>query len=318
MSGPLKKFNFKRLKRRKLTTRRSLVELGQMARPHIPGSGFRDFMASLPDQLAARDLKAVAAAIAGARRNGRPVHIAMGAHALKVGLAPVLIDLVSRKIITAVSVNGAVMVHDYECALAGKTSEDVAEALDDGSFGMTVETGRGLARFVEEGARDGLGLAQAVGRGIARSGAPYKSASLLARCYETSTPATAHVAIGTDVSHLAPELDFAKLGELCGRDFAAFIELVRTLDGGVYINLGSAVVMPEVFLKAVSAARNVGSPLKNMTTVNMDFNRHYRPMTNVVTRPTKAGGKGFHLTGHHEILLPLLAAAVLEDLEKID
>jgi len=230
-----------------------------------------------------------------------------------VGLAPVIIDLIRRRIVTALSVNGAVLVHDYECAVAGRTSEDVAEALDDGSFGMTLETGRDLARFVAEGARDGLGLAEAVGRGIADMKPPYAHASLLANCYETRTPATAHVAIGTDVVHLAPELDFGKLGELAGRDFALFIELVRGLDGGVFLNLGSAVVMPEVFLKAVSAARNVGAPLKKITTVDLDFNRHYRPMTNVVGRPTKKGGFGYHFTGHHEIMLPLLAAAVLEE-----
>ena len=318
MSRPPKPFDFGRISRVGLDARKSLAGLGQMARPHKAGSGFWDFLETLPDHLAARDLRAVVRAVVEARRNDRPVILGMGAHPIKVGLPPILIDLVQKEIVTSVAVNGAVLIHDYENAVAGRTSEDVAETLDEGGFGVTLETGRDFARFVDEGFDDGLGLGEAVCRGIAGLDPPYREVSLLAACHDKETPVTAHVAIGTDVVHLAPELDFGRLGELAGRDFARFISLVGELEGGVYINLGSAVLLPEVFLKSVSAARNVGRSLSRITTVNLDFLRHYRPLTNVVSRPTRKGGFGVHITGHHEILLPLLAGAILEEMEKMD
>ncbi|MCZ7583378.1 MAG: response regulator [Deltaproteobacteria bacterium] len=293
MSNRVPPFDFSRLTRQSLDTRPSLVELEQLGQPHREGATFAEFLNALPDHLAARDLRAVVAAVCEARKRGRPVILGMGAHPVKVGLSPLIIDLIRRKILTAVAVNGAVLVHDYESAVAGKTSEDVEAALADGSFGVTHETGRDLARFVKEGAEAGLGLAEAVGRGIASLDAPYREHSLLAFCEETETPATAHVAIGTDVTHLAAELDFAALGALAGRDFARFVTLVSDLDGGVYINLGSAVLLPEVFLKAVSASRNAGRKLSPITTVNLDFLRHYRPLTNVVHRPTRPGDAAF-------------------------
>lgn len=318
MSRKGKDFDFSRLTRSSLHDRPSLSELSQMAAPPRAGLRFMEFLDGLPDHLAARDLRAVAKAVASARKAGRPVILGMGAHPIKVGLAPVLIALVRQGILSAVAVNGAVLVHDYELAVAGKTSEDVAESLKDGRFGLTLETGRDLARFVEEGAAKGLGLAEAVGRGLVRMKPPHLEYSLLAACHEAQVPTSAHVAIGTDVAHLAPELDFALLGRLAGRDFARFIAWVEDLEGGVYINLGSAVLMPEIFLKAVSAARNTGRPLEKITTVDMDFLRHYRPTTNVVARPTAKGGRGFQLIGHHEIMVPLLAAAIMEELAKID
>ncbi|MCC6159042.1 MAG: hypothetical protein IT350_13420 [Deltaproteobacteria bacterium] len=308
-------FDFARLRRKAIGERKSLVEAEQLGRPHAPGRSFADWFDALPDQLAARDLRRVVAAIVDARRAGRSVMLGMGAHVVKVGLTPIVIDLIDRSLVTSVSYNGAVLVHDYELATVGRTSEDVAEALADGSFGITLETGRDFARFVDDGAAAGWGLAEAVGRGLVALNAPYAATCLTAACVTRGVPVTAHVAIGTDVTHLAPELDFAKLGALAGRDFARFIALVEKLDGGVYLNLGSAVVMPEVFLKAVSAARNTGAAVSRITTVNMDFIRHYRPITNVVTRPTASGGWGCHLTGHHEILFPLLAAAVVEKWE---
>lgn len=305
-------FDFRTLRRVSIRDRKSLVQTDQLARPFRAGSSMADFLAGLPDHLAARDLKRVAERIVASRRAGRPVMIGMGAHVIKVGLSPILIDLIERGLVTSVSFNGAVLVHDYELATVGMTSEDVAASLGDGSFGLTIETGRDLSAFVAEGRRQGWGLAESVARGLSTVEAPFMARSLLAQCLRLGAPVTAHAAVGTDVTHLAPELDFGALGELSGRDFARFIALVKDLDGGVYINLGSAVVMPEVFLKAVSAARNTGSPLSDIVTVNLDFIRHYRPMTNVVTRPTQGSGWGVHITGHHEILFPLLAAAVLE------
>jgi hypothetical protein len=312
MTNNPKAFDFGNLRRIPLGQRASLANLSQMARTHQPGDTLKNFFEKLPDHLAARDLKSLAQAIVSARQKGCPVMLGMGAHPVKVGLSPIIIDLIRRNIITSLAVNGAVLVHDYETAVGGSTSEDVDEALDDGSFGVTLETGRDLAHFVDEGAKNALGLGEAVARGIVRMKPECVEYSLLAACHETKTPLTAHVAIGTDVTHLAPELNFARLGETAGRDFARFISLVGELEGGVYLNLGSAVILPEVFLKAVSAARNAGSKLADITTANMDFFRHYRPLTNVVARPTKSGGRGYHLTGHHEIMFPLLAAIVLE------
>ncbi|MCB9477747.1 MAG: hypothetical protein H6684_02460 [Deltaproteobacteria bacterium] len=315
MTRAPKEFDLSGLTRQSLHGRESLVQLEQLGKTHEKGASFAQFLDALPDQLAARDLKKVVDAVVKAREAGRPVMLGMGAHPIKVGLSPIIIDLMRRSIVTSLSFNGAVLVHDYEVAVAGQTSEDVAAALKDGSFGVTLETGRDFARFVEEGHADGLGLAEAVGRGIRSLDAPYAQFSLLAACHELDLPATAHVALGTDVIHLAPELDFAKVGELAGRDFKRLITLVDDLEGGVYINLGSAVIMPEIFLKAVSAARNLGSALSQITTVNFDMIRHYRPLTNVVTRPTANGGAGYAITGHHEIMLPLLAAAVIERMD---
>ncbi|MBZ0271841.1 deoxyhypusine synthase family protein [bacterium] len=310
-----KRFDFSRITRQSLDTRESLVDIAQRAKPHAAGGTFAAFLDGLPDQLAARDLRRAVDAVAKAFRDKRPVILGLGAHPIKVGLAPVLIDLVRRGIVTAIAGNGALVVHDYECAVAGKTSEDVAEALDAGTFGVTLETGRDLARFIAEGDAADLGLAESVARGLIDLAPAHLDQSLLAACVEAGATATVHVAIGTDVTHLAPELDFGALGRAGGRDFARFCAVVEDLEGGVYWNLGSAVVMPEVFLKAVAAARNVGKALASITTINMDFLRHYRPLTNVVDRPTRKGGFGCHITGHHEIMVPLFSAALVEAIE---
>jgi hypothetical protein len=311
----MKKIDPSRIRTYSLKDRQSKVRLDEFATPHRPGASYRDFFSSLPNILGARTLRDVAAAIAQARKDGRPVMLGMGAHAIKVGLTPVIIDLLERRIVTSVSVNGACIIHDFELGLIGQTSEDVDKEILSGAFGMAEETGRMLNGAIRSAAETGdadKGLGWAVGRMIDGGEFPYKKTSLLAAAYRLNVPATVHVAIGTDIIHMHPSFDGGATGLLAGRDFSTFCSLVADLEGGVYVNLGSAVLLPEVFLKAVTLARNVGNPLHHFTTVNMDFVQHYRPNTNVVRRPTQGGGKGFALTGHHEIMLPLLAAAVIE------
>jgi len=242
--------------------------------------------------------------------------LSMGAHAIKVGLNPVIIDLLDRGIIKGLAMNGACIIHDAELAMAGKTSEDVASEIGAGRFGMAEETGRFLNEAISVGAEKGLGLGESVGAMLIREDFPFNRQSFLARAYELDIPVTVHVAMGTDIIHFHPSADGASIGKASHHDFRVFSSLVSELEGGVFINLGSAVIMPEVFLKALSLVRNLGYEVRDFTTVNMDFIQHYRPMTNVVHRPTLDGGKGFSLTGHHEIMFPLLAAAVIEGLDK--
>jgi hypothetical protein len=257
----------------------------------------------------------VAAAWAKARRDGRQVLIGMGAHPIKVGLNPVLIDLMRRGLITGLAVNGAGIVHDAEIAMVGRTSEDVEEVLGCGRFGMARETGEFLNAAISWGADQGLGLGEAVGRRLLAVDFPHKDLSLLAAAAELQLPLTVHVAVGTDIIHLHPSVDPEALGATTHRDFRLFAALVSELSEGVYLNLGSAVIMPEVFLKALTLARNLGHQVEPLTTVNLDFIQHYRPLTNVVRRPTHGTGRGYALTGHHELLLPLLAAMVIEEME---
>jgi len=294
-----------------LKGRPSKVRINDFSRPHAKGAGFQDFFSSLPNILAAQHLKDVAAAIVQARRDDRPVMLGMGAHAIKVGLNPVIIDLMKRGIVTSLSLNGAGIIHDFELAFVGQTSEDVDKEILTGAFGMAEETGAMLNGAIKA-AGDGEGIGAAVGRMIAEGDFPYKDHSLLAAGHRLNVPITVHVAIGTDIIHMHPSFDGQATGAAAARDFETFCALVSGLEGGVYINLGSAVLLPEIFLKAVTLCRNVGHPLAHFTTVNMDFVQHYRPNTNVVRRPTQGGGRGFSLTGHHEIMLPLLAAAVIE------
>jgi hypothetical protein len=271
---------------------------------------FAAFLDGLPDYLAAKDFRAVADAIVRARRRGAPVILGIGAHFIKVGLSPLLLAALRDGLFTAVAMNGAGAIHDAELALAGKTSEDVAARLADGSFGMARETAQFLHAALAGGIPDGLGFGASVGKAISASRAPFRGKSLLAAAYRLGVPATVHVAVGADVVHMHPEADGAAIGEGSLRDFRTFCALVAGMEGGVYLNVGSAVILPEVFLKAVSVARNLGRPLRRITTANMDFQRHYRPDVNVVGRPVQAGGKGYHLIGPHEILFPLLMAAV--------
>jgi hypothetical protein len=283
----------------------------EFAKPHKKGGGFRDFFSSLPDILAAKHLKEVAASIVQARKDGRPVMLGMGAHSIKVGLNPVIIDLMERGIITSLALNGAGIIHDFELAFIGQTSEDVDREILSGAFGMAEETGSMLNQAINSAAKD-EGIGAAVGRMIREGNFPYKDTSLLAAGSRLGVPVTVHVAIGTDIIHMHPSFDGKATGDAAHRDFLTFCSLVSGLEGGVYINLGSAVLLPEIFLKAVTLCRNLGTPLQRFTTVNMDFVQHYRPNTNVVRRPTQGGGKGYAITGHHEIMFPLLAAAITE------
>ena len=272
------------------------------------------WLKSLPKTLAANDLRKVADHMVQAIRSGNPIVLALGAHVIKVGLNPVIIDLMERGFIDGLALNGAGIIHDAELAMVGQTSEDVAAQIGDGKFGMAEETGRILNEATIEGADQGDGLGKAVGARLVKEDFPYKRYSLAARAFELDIPLTVHVAIGTDIIHFHPRVDGAAIGKTSHLDFRIFSSLISRIEGGVFINLGSAVILPEVFLKALSLARNLGFEVKHFTTVDMDFIRHYRPMTNVVRRPTLEGGKGYSLVGHHEIMFPLLTAAVIERL----
>lgn len=303
------------LKRYSLETRASKVSVAELGRPHAAGRKFADFIAALPRFLAANDLQSVAQAIAVARKNGRPVVLGMGAHPIKVGLSPIIIDLMRRGIITAFAGNGACIIHDFELAYAGQTSEDVAKELNTGAFGMALETGQTLNRAITEGVASGMGIGRAVGSHIAASAFRCRDKSIFAVAAELDLPATVHVAIGADIIHMHPEADGAAIGEGSLRDFRLLTSVVADLEGGVYLNLCSAVILPEVFLKALTVARNLGHQVEALTTVNMDFVQHYRPRENVLRRPTAIKGKNYALTGHHEIMFPLLAAMVIEEIE---
>jgi hypothetical protein len=297
-----------------LATRPSKVMSAALGAPIRRGLTVRRFLAGLPDILAARDLRAAADAIAAAVQRGRPVVLGMGAHPIKVGLGPVICDLLARGRLAAVAMNGACLVHDFELAWGGRTSEDVGPGLDRGIFGMARETGEFLNGATRDGVAAGLGLGRAVGDAMLRARLPHRKTSILATAARLDVPATVHVAIGTDIIHMHPSADGAAIGEGSLRDFRLLAGVVGQLDGGVYLNLGSAVVLPEVFVKALNLARNTGRRVRRITTVDMDFNRHYRPGVNVVARPTAAGGRGIQLTGHHEIMFPLLWAAAEEAL----
>ncbi|MBU0735237.1 MAG: hypothetical protein KKG10_13910 [Proteobacteria bacterium] len=297
-----------------LRERESKVSIDDFAQAWIPEGSMNSWLTSLPRILAGNDLLEIRERIVRAASSDKTIILAMGAHAIKVGLNPVIIDLLERRIISGLAMNGACIIHDAEVAMAGKTSEDVAAELGNGRFGMAEETGRFLNDAISEGAKKGLGLGESVGAMLIRENFPFNRHSLLARAYELGIPITVHVAIGTDIIHFHPNADGASIGKTSHLDFRIFSRLVSELEGGVYINLGSAVILPEVFLKALSLVRNLGYDVKDFTTVNMDFVRQYRPMTNVVHRPTLEGGKGYSLVGHHEIMFPLLAAAVIEGL----
>jgi hypothetical protein len=294
-----------------LASRPSKVRVADFARPDA-ARGLAAAVAGLPDLLGAADFKAVVAAARAAQGAGRPLIWGLGAHVIKAGLSPIVVDLMARGFVSALALNGAGVIHDFEIALAGSTSEDVDAALGPGRFGMAEETGTLLNAAINEGVADGLGLGQAVAEYLARVDPPHAGVSLLATAARLGVPVTVHVAIGTDIIHMHPSASGAALGEGSLRDFRYFVSNVAHLAGGVFFNCGSAVILPEVFLKAVALVRNRGLSLDGLTTVNLDFIRHYRPMTNVVARPTSGVGRGYALVGHHEILIPLLAAALTE------
>ncbi len=287
------------------------VTQADFAHVYQAGSGIDGLLASLPNILAADTLRAVANAIAGARRKQKPVIWGLGGHVIKCGLAPVLIDLMRRGFATSFAMNGAASIHDFEIALAGCTSEDVEAVLPDGRFGAAEETGRDWNRAM----LSGIGAGEALGSALETlAPAQHAEASVLLQAWRSRVPVTVHVAIGTDTPHTHPAVDPEMLGSATHIDFRLFCSLVAELnDGGVYINAGSAVVMPEVFLKALSTVRNLEREVRNFTTVNLDFIQHYRPRVNVVERPhAGSGGQGYALTGHHEIMIPLLAAILIE------
>jgi hypothetical protein len=288
------------------------VRVGEEAVPHRAGASFSAFLDGLPNLLGAADLRRAIGAADRAHAGGRTLLWGFGAHVIKVGLAPVVVDLLERGFVSGILLNGAGCVHDLELAMMGRTSEEVAEALDDGRFGMAGETAERLNRAIAAGAEDGLGMGAAVGREILAGRYPHKARSILATAARLEVPVTVHVAIGTDIHHMHAGADGAALGATSYRDFETATALVSTLEGGVYFNVGSAVILPEVFVKALSLARNLGRRVRRFTSVDLDFIRHYRPRVNVVERPTRLGGTGLSLTGHHEILVPLLAAGLVE------
>ncbi len=308
--------DFSKLKRTSIYERKSLVEVQSISEPPKVSCSFQDFFQSLPDYLKAKDLRKLVTAIQNGRKQEKPFVLMMGAHSIKVGLSPWIIQAIRQGIITAVAMNGACIVHDFELSLSGTTSEDVAESLQDGSFGMTKETGATLNNWIREAAQNDRGLGNYIGEQISTSSFEYKHLSILAAAYETNIPLTVHVAVGTDVIHHHPEASGEALGKTSLDDFHTFCEVISTIgDGGVVINVGSNVVLPEVFLKALTVARNIGGKISNFTTANFDMIQHYRPNVNVVKRPTMDGGVGLSFTGHHEIMLPLLFTAVFESLE---
>ena len=297
-----------------IRNRKSLVEVDTFAAPWQPGGSLSQFLERLPGIYAGKDFLEIVQAVTLAVRAERPVVAAMGAHVIKCGLSPILIDLMERGVISALALNGAGIIHDYELATFGQTSEDVGEALSSGDFGMGRETGEFLNAAISTGMRQEIGIGEAVGRALTDAAPEFLPYSLVAAGARLGIPVTVHLSIGTDIIHFHPSADGAALGAGSHEDFRRFTGVVSQLEGGVYFNIGSAVILPEVFLKAVSAVRNLGYTLQHFTTVNMDFIRHYRPTQNVVCRPTSDGGRGYTLIGHHELLLPLLAAAIIEAL----
>jgi hypothetical protein len=309
-----------------LASRKSKVSVRDFAKAPAANTSFTKFLDSLPDILAAGDLRRVLAAIQHARRERAAILWGIGGHVIKVGLGPALIDLMRRGFVTGIAMNGAALIHDFEIALAGNTSEDVEAAIGDGRFGMAAETGEYVNEISKLAARIRVGYGEAAGQFL-NSGviaAPYAESSVLAAAYKRRIPVTIHLAIGTDIPHMHPAADGASLGLASHYDFRLFSALVKEMHpGGVYLNWGSAVLLPEVFLKAVSVVRNLGVSLRPITTANFDFVQHYRPLQNVVKRPTASApgsrgpeSHGYAVTGHHEILLPLVAAALASNWPK--
>ncbi|HEX8846155.1 MAG TPA: hypothetical protein VF791_16000 [Pyrinomonadaceae bacterium] len=296
-----------------LATRPSKVTVKDFASPVSEPSTLRDFLNSLPNILAVQSLRALSRRIKIARELGKPVIWGIGGHVVKTGMSPVIIDLMKRGYVSAIAANGSVLVHDAEIALVGSTSEDVDASLGEGAFGAADETGKLLNAAAREGARAAVGLGEALGRALVERNPAHCDYSLLCAAYQRRVPFTAHVTIGADIAHFHPSADGAALGETTHTDFRLLAEMVRRMDGGgVYLNVGSAVVLPEIFLKAVTLVRNLGHPLSDMTTANLDFIQSYRPLTNVVRRPVADGaGRGYSITGHHELIIPLLAAQLI-------
>ncbi|HUF48272.1 MAG TPA: hypothetical protein VMM93_10685 [Vicinamibacterales bacterium] len=311
MKLPYEELDLSGLRTYPLSSRASKARHEDFARPWQPSSGFEGWLASLPKILAAAEFSAVVDAILAARAADRVLLWGLGAHVIKTGLSPVVIDLMERGFVSALALNGAGLIHDFEVALSGATSEDVDAALGPGTFGMADETGRELNDVIREGVANRLGLGQSVAAHLLARQPPHADLSLLVAAARLEIPVTVHVGVGTDIIHMHPAASGEAIGAGSLKDFRYLAAIVAKMAGGVYLNCGSAVMLPEVFLKAVSLARNRGASLEGLTTVNVDFVRQYRPETNVVRRPVAGIGKGYSLTGHHELLLPMLAAAII-------
>ena len=304
------------LKTYSLHDRFSKVTVEHFGKPVKENSTIRNFMSSLPDQLLGHDFPELVHRLARSHRKGKPILMGMGAHVIKVGLNPVIIDLMERSIITGLAMNGACIIHDAEIAMAGSTSEEVGDVLGDGAFGAAKETGEVLNLAIAEGASRNIGMGQAVGEHLLSSDFPHNDKSLLATAVKLGIPVTVHVAVGTDIIHIHPSVSGADIGQTSHYDFRLFCAEVAGLQEGAYLNVGSAVLLPEVFLKALTLARNLGHRVDDFTTANFDFMRQYRTFTNVVNRPTATGGRGYNIIGHHELMIPLMAASLLDELSE--
>lgn len=308
--------DLKGLKTFPLKNRKSKVSIKEFGKAYKAKGSFRDFWKCLPSILAGKELKEVVARIVEAKRKDRPIVFGFGAHVIKVGLNPIIISLMEKGLVTAIALNGAGIIHDTEIAMNGETSEDVAAELESGNFGMAEDTAKVVNQAINDGFDKGWGIGRSVGMRILNSDFLYKDLSILATGARLDLPVTVHIAIGTDTIHMHPSFNGSKAGEGSHRDFRIFSSVISNMNGGVYVNVGSAVVLPEVFLKALTLVRNLNYTVEKFTTVNMDFIRHYRPLTNVVSRPVSRGGKGYSFIGHHEVMIPLLAAALIEGLEE--
>ncbi|MBU6392504.1 MAG: hypothetical protein KGJ87_09025 [Planctomycetota bacterium] len=304
-------FDLSKIKTYSIKERKNLSDINLFAKPVLPKDGMHAFFESLPEILASSNLRKVIDTIAQAYKKKHLVVMAFGAHVIKCGLSPLIIDLMKRHVITALAMNGAAAIHDYEVSLIGATSEDVAASLKDGSFGMAKETADAFQAASAEGTRENIGLGRALGNKIIKEKNKYNDLSLLAWGARLNIPTTVHVALGTDTIHMHPNISGKDLGESSHIDFKILASVVSKLEGGVWLNVGSAVIMPEVFLKALCVARNMGHKIENFAAVNMDMIQHYRPRTNVLKRPTM---HGYEIIGHHEIMLPLLRMGILSKL----
>ncbi len=305
-----------KIKTYSISNRLSKVKIADFAKSYQRGASLNQFLSNLPNILIGADFKQLIKSIVNAHRSEKQIIAMMGAHVIKCGLSPLMIQLMEVGVIKCMAMNGAGIIHDTEVANWGITSEDVAEALNDGSFGMVKETAEFINSALENGKQLKLGLGEAVGKKISESDAAYKLLSILACGYKKNIPITVHVAIGTDILHQHQGTDGATIGELSHRDFKIFCSQVAKLSqGSVVLNFGSAVVLPEVFLKALTVARNLGHNAHGFTTANFDMLRHYRPRVNIVQRPTQTGGLGYQFTGHHEIMIPLLVAGIFEGID---
>ncbi|MBC8209146.1 MAG: hypothetical protein H8E79_08280 [Desulfobulbaceae bacterium] len=313
-SQKTKPLEFSGLQTYSLHGRQSMVSVDDFGRPLLPGSSIRELIDSLPAQLLGRDFPELVRRLAAIHRAERPILVGMGAHVIKVGLNPILIDLMERSIISGLALNGACIIHDAEIAMAGSTSEDVAAVLGDGAFGAARETGEVINAAINQGAEQGLGMGEAVGRYLLEQKFTYNHLSLVAAAVRLGVPVTVHVAVGTDITHIHPSASGAAIGQTSYQDFRLFAAQVAELRAGAYLNIGSAVLLPEIFLKALTVARNLGHQVDDIVTANFDFMKQYRSLTNVVNRPTAGSGRGFHVTGHHELMIPLLAACLLDEL----